>query len=58
MIPNAGFNYNFDSLTDSPEKNELSEAFAVMFRTSSTTSFIGGIRGLVPMLRFLVSDLE
>ncbi|KAF8177631.1 cytochrome P450 [Pholiota molesta] len=49
IIGLAGFNYNFDSLTDSPEKNELSEAFAVMFRTSSTTR-------LVPMLRF--SDKE
>ncbi|KAF9480874.1 cytochrome P450 [Pholiota conissans] len=53
VIGLAGFNYKFDSLTDSPEKNELSEAFAVMFRTSTSLNPIAALRGLFPALRFL-----
>lgn len=55
-----GFNYNFHALTDDPEMNELSKAFSILFKVGTKIDVIGLLRGLFPVMRFLVrgdSDL-
>ncbi len=50
-----GFGYKFDTLTEDPHhKNELHEAFKVMFRVGSAPSVVRLLRGLVPITRYLV----
>ncbi|PPQ72759.1 hypothetical protein CVT24_012799 [Panaeolus cyanescens] len=50
----AGFNYDFDALSDNPEKNELNKAFSTVFKTGSGgTYYIRILRGLFPSLRWL-----
>ncbi|KAF8955546.1 cytochrome P450 [Flammula alnicola] len=58
IIGLAGFNYKFDALTDDPEKNELNEAFAIMFRAGTGLDVIPILRGLIPALRFLPADRD
>ncbi|KAG5639166.1 hypothetical protein H0H81_006070 [Sphagnurus paluster] len=38
IIGLAGFNYHFDALSGDPEKNELNEAFATMFKAGTKMS--------------------
>lgn len=52
----TGFNYEFNALSSGP-KNELSEAFDIIFRSGTTMRITSMIRGLVPALRFLVKSL-
>ncbi|KAH9483580.1 Cytochrome P450 monooxygenase 205 [Psilocybe cubensis] len=58
VIGLAGFNYNFHALTDDPELNELSKAFAIMFKTGTKIDVIGIMRGIFPWLRFLPADRD
>ncbi|TFK35549.1 cytochrome P450 [Crucibulum laeve] len=58
VIGLAGFNYNFDSLSDKPDKNELSQAFATLFKAGTQANSLAVLRGLVPALRFLPSDQD
>ncbi|TFK35548.1 cytochrome P450 [Crucibulum laeve] len=53
IIGLAGFNYEFDALSDEPEKNELNNAFSIMFRAGMKVSPIKLFRGLFPPLRAL-----
>lgn len=59
LIPSdyEGFNYKFDTLANSPDKNELSEAFARLFKTSVTVNSISALRGMIPPLRWIVSHI-
>lgn len=49
----AGFNYKFNALSN--EKNELNTAFAQMFKAGQRITLVPVLRGLFPLLRFLVS---
>ncbi|KAH9838261.1 cytochrome P450 [Rhodofomes roseus] len=54
VIGLAGFNYDFDSLSLDGQKNELNEAFSVIFGYgSSSASFFKLLRVLFPPLRYL-----
>ncbi|KAF9533656.1 cytochrome P450 [Crepidotus variabilis] len=53
VIGLAGFNYKFDTLTKSPETDELSSAFAVVFKAGMKLDFIAILRGMFPFTRFL-----
>lgn len=58
IIGLAGFNYHFDALSGDPEKNELNEAFATMFKAGTKMSVIPLIRSFVPFLRFLKTEQD
>ncbi|KAG6813414.1 hypothetical protein H0H92_011393 [Tricholoma furcatifolium] len=58
IIGLAGFNYNIDALGEDGKENELSSAFAVMFRANVRMSLIPVIRTFVPLLRFLETDQD
>ena len=56
LLSTSGFNYRFNALSD--EQNELSDAFAQMFRAGQKLTIIPFLRGFFPFLRFLVSGLS
>ncbi|PPQ82386.1 hypothetical protein CVT25_008347 [Psilocybe cyanescens] len=58
VIGLAGFNYKFHALTDDPELNELSKAFAILFKAGTKLDVIGIMRGIFPLLRFLPADRD
>jgi len=52
----SGFNYQFQALTDDSNENELNRAFSTIFRSGTSLTLISVIRGMVPLLRFLVGQ--
>jgi cytochrome P450 len=58
VIGLAGFNYKFDALSISHEKNELSKAFATVFEAGTTFRMMPMIRGMIPALRFLPDERD
>ncbi|KAF7777643.1 hypothetical protein Agabi119p4_3715 [Agaricus bisporus var. burnettii] len=54
VIGEAGFGYEFNSLTEDPGNlNELHEAFKVLFEVGNSASLLQNLRGLIPFLRLL-----
>ncbi|CCM00981.1 uncharacterized protein FIBRA_03029 [Fibroporia radiculosa] len=55
VIGLAGFNYHFDALNPHGQKNELNEAFTVMFRTLSgfNLGLLRILKGYFPLLRLI-----
>jgi hypothetical protein len=49
----TGFNYHFNAL--SSDKNELNEAFQIMFTTPERISLFQVLQGIIPILRVVVS---
>ncbi|KAG6909598.1 hypothetical protein DXG01_016637 [Tephrocybe rancida] len=58
IIGLAGFNYQFDALSEDPKKNELNAAFATMFKAGTKLSLIPLIRTYFPFLRFLQTEQD
>jgi hypothetical protein len=52
----SGFNYQFEALTKDPKENELNRALSIIFRPRTSMPLIQILRGMVPLLRFLVSQ--
>jgi cytochrome P450 len=53
IIGLAGFNYNFNALSNDPEKNELMKSFSALFKAGQRPSIIPILKSLYPFLRFL-----
>ena len=49
-----GFDYQFEGLTNGPKENELNRALSTVFRPRTSMPLIPMLRGMVPLLRFLV----
>jgi len=49
-----GFDYQFEGLTNGPKENELNRALSTIFRPRTSMPLIPILRGMVPLLRFLV----
>ncbi|GLB35548.1 putative cytochrome p450 [Lyophyllum shimeji] len=58
VIGLAGFNYNFNALSEDPGQNELNAAFSVMFKAGIKLSLIPLLRGWFPLLRFLRTEQD
>ena len=50
----SGFNYQFEGLTNDPKENELNRALSTIFAPRTRMPLIPMLRGMVPLLRFLV----
>jgi len=53
-----GFDYQFEALTNDPKDNELNRAFSTIFRSGTQMALIPILRGMFPVLRFLVCQNE
>ncbi|EAU81974.2 cytochrome P450 [Coprinopsis cinerea okayama7 len=53
VIGLAGFSYQFNALSNDPEKNELNRAFAKIFNTNSQVSLSVIVPRLIPALRWI-----
>lgn len=53
-----GFAYSFESLNSDAQPNELSQAFAVLFKAGTKLTIIPMLRAWFPVLRFLVRLIE
>ena len=53
-----GFNYQFEALTVDPKENELNRAFSTIFQSGPGMALIPMLRGMFPVLRFLVRQNE
>ncbi|KIM49563.1 hypothetical protein M413DRAFT_21761 [Hebeloma cylindrosporum] len=58
VIGLAGFNYQFEALTNDPKENELNRAFSTIFRSGTKMTLIPMLRGMVPVLRFLPAERD
>ncbi|CAA7260921.1 unnamed protein product [Cyclocybe aegerita] len=58
VIGLAGFNYRFDALSDGPGKNELSNAFASVFKAGSGVNIIPLLRRRFKWLRWLPAESD
>jgi hypothetical protein len=58
LTSNTGFNYKFDQLNADEELNELSQAFAIIFRASTRISFVTLLQALFPILKWIVSTIQ
>ncbi|TFK38084.1 cytochrome P450 [Crucibulum laeve] len=56
VIGLAGFNDNFNALSDGQEEDELSSAFSIIFKAGTSLNPISLFRNLFPPLRVLVND--
>ncbi|KDR81977.1 hypothetical protein GALMADRAFT_240373 [Galerina marginata CBS 339.88] len=53
VIGIAGFNYNFDSLSDDPEKDEFGRAFSVTSKMGRNMNVMAILKYLIPAISFL-----
>ncbi|KAJ3491215.1 hypothetical protein NLJ89_g11360 [Agrocybe chaxingu] len=57
-MSSSGFNYKFDALSDGPEKNELSNAFASVFKANNEVNIIPFLRRRFKWLRWLPAESD